>query len=192
MSITWYKPKTAFSGLVNSCQNDCTTLFDITSSSQWSPNNPPTNAFSWSSQHSAATTTERDGNWIRFALKNNKYFYITHYELKQRNDSSDSLLKSWVFQAFDSKNNVITLDEQNATADFYIQGAEQLFPAKKGIFNSFQLKDQQRYELVIKRIEIYGIICNSYEECQSLFQYKTCKYSTYIHCKIISFTFLLK
>ena len=180
MSISWYKPKTPFTGLVNSCQGFCSSILNISYSGVWSSDRYlPSNAFNYSSSFPAATSSGNDGNWIKFSLKNNKYFYITHYELRQRSSTNDSLLKSWVFQAYDKNNEIVTLDQQNASDEFFKINGEQLFTTKKGVFNSFELKEQQGFELVIQRIEIYGFLCDTYNECISILLKKTCSCHNY-------------
>ena len=119
-----------------------------------------------------------DPPWISFTLKNNKSFYITHYELQQRKDASISdFHRNWVFEG-KRKTYWTILDRQiiNDNDPYRTNAASKVFTSKHGNFDSFRVRSMIKGILVIQKIEIYGYLCENSTLCQLdfLFQHHTC------------------
>ena len=167
----WYPKSTHFTGYISTLQSG---LDEITSNLNISYSEPygtyyKENAFYYNSIiPTVAKFTETETPWICFNLTNNKSFYITHYELKQRSDGAESdFHKQWAFEASLNEKNWKILDTQNiaVTDSYYSQKAERTFPTTRGNFNAFRIRSLKETILVIQKIEIYGYLCNNSSDC---------------------------
>ena len=165
---TWYRPFFSFKGLVGSNQEN---IFDILTpfASYVYPNEDdytfyaPSNAFNFSTPVPSATWSEK---WISFSLTNS-YFFITHYEIQQRRNLSDNLMKKWSF--FGSNDNIkwIKLDTTEADDDFRKPNMSKLISCHKGAFKHFKLKEESSEDLlVVLQIDVYGFWCDTKEHCR--------------------------
>ena len=136
-------PLSNFTGFISHIQGKVDDYITCNSSSVWlnHTQNYPEVAFKYDlTDFPAATNTTDEEKWISFSLIN-AYFYITHYELKQRVRTVADFLSKWNFEASYDKQNWITLDTSSADEEFDKLGAHKLFPCKSGIFQHFRLHE---------------------------------------------------
>ena len=173
----WYRPFSHFSGFVGHHQTNLSNSLTYVSSSVFenSPNYKPISAFDFTSKSPAATDTDGQ-HYIEFSLTN-KYFFITHFEMQQRNDNiSNNFIQKWRFEALNDNNEWTLLDSGQSDQIFQAKGQIKLRSTKKGTFKSFRLKETSGGILVVQKIEIYGFACDSVEECSLSFLFhKTSK-----------------
>ena len=137
MITQWYRPFSLFSGFVGSNQNNIFEIITPNSSSVFhgSYDHIPDFAFDYSDSRSAATSDSEA--WISFTLVNS-YFYITHYEIKQRPDSLDNLLQKWSFYGSKDNKNWELLDTSEGDNDFFNPGKTKLVKCRNGAFQHFK------------------------------------------------------
>ena len=169
----WYPKIVHFKGYVSTLQssiNEIQLNLNIEISAKY-PNGTyqDENAFNHQSRYpSVASPTDMDNSWISFNLTENKSFYITHYELKQRQDDSVSNFhQKWVFEGSLNGSHWKVLDTQILSrSDSYLShGAERTFHVQRGNYNAFRLRSLEHAILVVQKIEIYGYLCNESSLC---------------------------
>ena len=173
MILGYFKPFKLlhFSGFVKHYQKNIDDVIEIESSSVFSnlDIHKPNVAFNFDNKtQPAATAIDDNEKWISFTLKDNNFFYITHYEIQQRNGSHFHLMQKWLFQGKLGNNKWITLDTNEADDSFNSTGANKLVKCDSGIFNSFRLKEIKQQILAVNQIEIYGIFCDSQQSCKNI------------------------
>ena len=174
----WYRPKFGeFFGYIRHHQNDLLESLTFNSSSVYEDarRHNPISAFNYSSEFPAATASDNQ-RYIVFSPRN-KYFFITHFEMQQRiDDSTSNFIKNWRFEGLTEQNEWILLDSGQSETSFQENGKTKLRSTKKGIYKSFRLSEHTDILLVVQKIEIYGFVCESIEECAlSLLFRKTSK-----------------
>ena len=179
----WYPKAAHFTGYISTLQsnkNDITSNLKIDSSGQVRTYYNE-NAFNYQSNiPTVANITETGDPWITFNLTNEKSFYLTHYELQQRNDAISNFHHKWVFEGSLNGSYWKVLDTQNIDkSDSYFKPkAERIFPVIKGNFNAFRIRSLVHGILVVQKIEIYGYLCNESSLCQLNFLYFQTQHST--------------
>ena len=166
----WYRPFSHFSGFVGHHQNDLleSLSFDSSSVYQNSEGHQPIAAFNFSMKSPAATNNDGQ-KYIEFSPKN-KYFFITHFEMQQRIDGYDiNFIQKWRFEGSNDKNEWTLLDSGESDKNFLTKGQIKLLSTKKGIYKYFRLKEIAGTILVVQKIDIYGFLCDSAEECSVSF-----------------------
>ena len=160
-----FQPTAHFTGFINHIQGKIDSYLTISSGSLYQNQqmHNPQNAFNYDSTTHAAAT-DRTEKWISFSFKNN-YFYVTHYELQQRSETTDHLMKNWSFEAKNDLGEWMKLDTSFQDKDFDECGDQKLFPCKKGIYQHFRIHEEEQEILTLKRIDIYGIFCNTKDVC---------------------------
>ena len=165
MKIEYYLPKTSFSGYISSIQGKILSDYvEVEIAKILSSYFKTENAFTYDSNDPSVSSGE---NWTKFTLKNH-FFYITHYELKQRSDKWDTnLMRNWTLEASRGDEPYKLIDKRTieSSDSFFQKNASRLFKAKKGIFNSFKLRENSL--LVVQSIEIYGVLCNTINDCNA-------------------------
>ena len=166
----FFRPIGKLTGYINTLQDS--ELFDrniaINYSSIYESYNPKS-AFNHSTN---AISVLKNGAWLSFTLKD-KYFYITHYEIQQRDYTLNDVLKNWTFEGSNDMTSWHLLDRKIINSDdpFYALEASKVFVSKRGVFNSFRIK-QSVGLLVINKIEIYGFLCDTKEYCQLNYMFR--------------------
>ena len=168
-----FPPKSEpFNGFIFSIQGNVDSYIEYKSGSifQNSSVHQIENAFKYEKdEHPAATEEEK---WIYFTIKN-YFFYITHYELKQRKDYISNLLTNWSFEGSNDETDWTLLDQSATDESFNKTDASKLFPCKRGIYQNFRLTELKEVILTVQRIDIYGILCQSKEICMQHLYMKT-------------------
>ena len=162
-----FKPNSHFKGFIYQIQGNIDTFISIEAGSIYQDKivHSPRNAFNFSHEGDAAATSYSE-KWISFSLLNESFFYVTHYELQQRTDSTMHFMENWTFEALDDRNAWIELDSRHQDPTFTNQGDMKIFPCqRKGIFQQFRIHELEQEILTLKRIDIYGIYCNTKEIC---------------------------
>lgn len=171
MKVDYFIPESSFSGYVNSIQgNTISDFFEIHISELYSNKYMPENAFDYLSYY---PTVSKGEFWINFTLKN-KYIYLTHYELKQRSDGGvNDLFINWTLEGSlgDERPRIIDRKFMKDNDEFVKVNSSRIFKAKRGIYKSFKLSKPQKL-LVLQRIDLYGAVCSTIEECKSFINAK--------------------
>ena len=175
MTTIWYRPNGNFTGFVSQHQQGIENYLQIENSSVFGTNHLVIKAFDYSDDYYAAATYLENERWISFLFKNH-YFYVTHYEIKQRIESHDHFMLKWTFEALNKYDEWVQLDVSETDQNFNQSGAVKLIPCKKGVYKQFRIRELKQQLLAICRIEIYGFLCEDLESCKlSWIYFKSCK-----------------
>ena len=166
-NLIGYVPENTFSGFIYDNQGNIQNVISYEMSSQYNYKHPVYLAFDYSNTGLPAATQSDNKKWINFSL-NSGVFLITHYELHQRVDTEVHFMKEWMFSASNDGNNWMTLDRKKTDSSFDKLGGTKLCSCKKGIFQSFSLKEIEQYILTVHRIEIYGFYCMKRTLCDKI------------------------
>ena len=169
MTTLWYRPFENFTGFVGSNQENITKLLSFTDSSNFEDKTyyDASSAFNYSFESPAALYDDSKGDrYLQFHF-NYHSFFITHYELMQRTDSSTAnFMDTWKLEGSNDNKTWTLLDTRTSDADFKRNGQIRLFPTKKGSYNYFKLSEIKDILLVVQQIDVYGFLCETREQCK--------------------------
>ena len=192
MTAVLYRPFKEFQGFVGNHQNNIEDVLDISSSSVFQNHsvNAPISAFNYSSSYPAAT--DRDGKYSIFFSLKSTYFFITHYQLQQRDDEYRSnFLDHWSFEGSIDDDHWYVLDSTKADQSFMKNGAILLIRTKNKATKHFRLRNLVKDLIVVNKIEIYGVLCDSLAHCSfSCLRSLKVKFSTIHFSPLLVIAFL--
>ena len=170
-SLYLYRPcSNILCGVVSDHQDQLDEVFTTESSeifaSQYSPMKiiDHQNVIPFASKHA-------DG-WVTVGFKNH-FLFISHYSISQRYDGHEtSYIKGWFIEGSLDNNTWTILDHKKDMASIASQGHNSTYETRRGVYRYFRLRSNQEYIIVVGRIDFYGVICQSLEEC-SLFNNST-------------------
>ena len=168
----WHPQSNDFQGYISTLQeksNEISSYINIEILKVYLPQYTKENAFKYDSQiPSVVNLTENENPWFKFSFTYDKTFFITHYQLQQRDDSSQvNFLSQWSFEGSNDDISWRILDIQKISQgnSFYKNGSQRIFPTKTGNFKYFRIRSLIPNLLVIQKIEIYGYLCQNSSLC---------------------------
>ena len=172
-TATLYVPKKneKFVGYISTIQDNIEANVKLSSSEIYNDQHQVINAFNWTSHYPFASLEPL--GWFTFSF-NEKPFFITHYELRQRHDYSNSYIREWAFEGSNDNISWRILDKEFNVPGFAALNESRLFEIKrKGSFKYFRLRSLYKDGiLTVKAIEVYGFFCENEVICDPPYSYQ--------------------
>ena len=172
-TATLYVPKKneKFVGYISTIQGNIEANVKLSSSPPYSNIYSAINPFEWDSN--APFASKEKLGWFTFSF-NEKPFFITHYEIKQRQDSDYDFIRKWAFEGSNDNISWRILDKEFNVPGFAALNESRLFEIKrKGSFKYFRLRSLYKDGiLTVKAIEVYGFFCENEFICDPPYSYQ--------------------